>query len=142
MPTTAEDVIGAWRLQSWALVYDDGRPDEYPLGTDAEGMIMYTPGGEVSAMLMRKARSPAAPVTAAEKAREYDDAFAYAGRYEVRDGSVFQTIALATNPAIIGVTTSRQITLDGDRLSLIGGDFSAGTGRRHVIEWRRSRAQG
>lgn len=141
MPITAQDVIGAWRLQSWALIYDDGRPDEYPLGTDAEGMIMYTPGGEVSALLTRKNRARAAPASAAEKAREFDDAFAYAGRYEVRDGSVFHSIELATNPAIIGVTTSRQITLDGDRLSLVGGDFSAGTGRRHVIEWRRGKAR-
>ena len=138
MSVSAVDVIGAWRLQKWALIYDDGRPDEYPLGADAEGMIMYTAGGEMSATLMRKKRSPAAPATNAEKAREYDDAFAYAGRYEVRDGAVFHSIELATNPAIIGVTTSREITLNGDRLSLVGGDFSAGTGRRHVIEWRRA----
>ena len=138
MPASAADVIGAWRLQKWALVYDDGRPDEYPLGSDAEGMIMYTAGGEMSATLMRKKRSPTAPSTDAAKAREYDDAFAYAGRYAVRDGSVFHSIELATNPAIIGVTTSRAITLEGDRLSLVGGDFSAGTGRRHIIEWRRA----
>ena len=29
------DLLGAWHLVGWSLVYADGRPPEYPLGQDA-----------------------------------------------------------------------------------------------------------
>jgi hypothetical protein len=57
---TASDLIGAWRLESWALVYEDGRAPEYPLGSDAKGFILYTTDGHVSATLARARRSPQA----------------------------------------------------------------------------------
>ena len=132
---SAGDLIGAWRLERWSLVHDDGRPTAFPLGPDARGMIIYTPGGEVSATLMRAAGTPA---SAAEKATGFGDSFAYAGRYEVCDATVFHSIEVATNPALIGVTSNRHIKLDGDRLTLSGPDFAAGTGRTQKIVWRRA----
>jgi hypothetical protein len=47
------DLSGGWRLESWSLVYEDGRPPEFPMGADAKGYILYTPGGQVSATIMR-----------------------------------------------------------------------------------------
>jgi hypothetical protein len=137
MSTTAKDLLGAWRLESWSFVYNDGRPQEYPLGRDAEGIIIYTPGGQVSATLMRGARVAKAPGSEVERAAAFADSFAYAGHYEVRDATVFHSIDVATNPALIGVTSTRHIKLDGDRLTLSGPDFSAGTGRTQNIVWRR-----
>ena len=131
---SAGDLIGAWRLERWSLVHDDGRPTAIPLGPDARGMIIYTPGGEVSATLMRAAGTPA---SAAEKATGFGDSFAYAGRYEVRDTAVFHSIEIATDPGLVGITSTRYIELDGDRLVLSGPDFTAGTGRTQRIEWRR-----
>jgi hypothetical protein len=137
MTATAKDLLGAWRLESWSFVYDHGRPHEYPLGRDAEGIIIYTPGGQVSATLMRGGRAAKAPGSEAERAAAFADSFAYAGRYEVRDATVFHSIDVATNPALIGVTSTRHIKLDGDRLTLSGPDFSAGTDRTQNIVWRR-----
>lgn len=122
MAVAARDLLGGWHLDSWSLVYDDGRPAEHPLGADAKGIILYTTDGHVSATLMRKDRS---------------ENFAYAGRYAVRDGAVFHSIEVATNPSLIGVTSTRHIELAGDRLILSGPDFSAGTGRTQRIAWRR-----
>ena len=138
MSVTAKDLLGAWRLESWSLVYDDGRPREFPLGRDAEGIIIYTPGGQVSATLMRAGRTRKAPASDAERAAAFAESFAYAGRYEVRDSTVFHSIEVATNPALIGVTSTRHIKLDGDRLTLSGPDFAAGTGRTQTIVWQRS----
>ncbi|MDP1964370.1 MAG: lipocalin-like domain-containing protein [Reyranella sp.] len=138
MSVTAKDLFGAWRLESWSFVYDDGRPQEFPLGRDSEGIIIYTPGGQVSATLMRAGRLAKAPGSEAERAAAFADSFAYAGRYEVRDGTVFHSIEVATNPALIGVTSTRHIKLDGDRLTLSGPDFAAGTGRTQMIVWLRS----
>lgn len=133
-------LIGAWQLESWSLVYVDGRPDEYPLGRDAVGLIMYTPDGYVSASLMRAKRGRVAPSEASAKVAAYDESFAYAGRYALRDGTVFHTLDIATNPALIGVTSTRHIHLDGDRLTLSGPDFHAGTARTQRIVWRRAPA--
>ena len=123
MSTTAKDLLGAWRLESWSFVYDDGRPVEYPLGPDAKGLILYTADGHVSATLMRTSGAA--------------ESFAYAGRYDVRDGAAFHSIEVATNPTLIGITSTRYIALDGDRLTLSGPDFSTGSGRTQKIVWRR-----
>ncbi len=137
-PVTARDLLGAWRLESWALVYEDGRAPEYPLGPDALGFIMYTSDGHVSAMLSRAGRAKFATGDAADKSRAYDDSFAYAGRYEVRDGAVFHSIEVSTNPALPGFTSTRTITLEGDRLTLTGPDFLPNVPRYQRIIWRRA----
>lgn len=133
----SKDLLGAWHLVSWSLVYADGRPPEFPLDEDAVGIIMYTADGHVSATLMQKQRPAAAPASDADKATAYSQSFAYAGRYAVRDGAVFHSIKVATNPALIGITSTRYIELAGDRLILSGPDFAAGSPRTQRIEWRR-----
>ena len=62
---------------------------------------------------------------------------AYAGRYEVRDGAVHHSIEIATDPALVGLTTTRRIAREGELLTLSGPDFRAGTGRSQTIVWRR-----
>ncbi len=116
-------LLGGWRLESWSLVYGDGRPPEYPMGADARGYILYTPGGQVSATIMRADSSAC---------------FAYAGRYEIADDIVFHSIELSTDPKLVGIRSSRHIHLDGNRLTLSGPDFAAGTGRTQQIVWRRA----
>ena len=123
MSRAAHDLPGAWRLERWSLEYEDGRPAEFPLGPDARGMLLYTPGGQVSATLM-KASEPAASL-------------AYAGRYDVRDGAVYHSIEIATDPTLVGLTTTRHIARESDVLTLSGPDFHAGTGRSQKIVWRR-----
>lgn len=141
MTATAEDLIGAWRLESWSLVYEDGRPPEFPLGQDAEGLIMYTADGHVAATLMRAGRSAPAPATEADRAAAYADSFAYAGRYEVRDGTVFHAIEIATNPSLVGFRSTRHIQLDGEWLTLSGPDFTPGAARTQRIAWRRAHSR-
>jgi hypothetical protein len=139
MPSvSASDLIGAWRLESWSFVHDDGSPPAFPMGTNAQGIIIYTAGGEVSATLMRRGRAARSPASDGEKAQAFGESFAYAGRYEVRDGAVLHSIEIATDPALIGITSTRHIQLDGDRLVLSGPDFTSGTGRTQKIEWRRA----
>ena len=122
-PVTAADLIGAWRLESWSLVYEDGRADEYPLGKKATGFILYTADGHMSATLARAGRMPLSSHDAAEN--------------EVREGAAFHSIEVATNPALAGITSTRHILLDGTRLTLSGPDFSPDAPRFHRIIWRR-----
>ncbi len=118
----ARDLVGGWTLVSWSFVYDAGRPEEFPMGADAQGLILYTPDGRVSATIMRADKS---------------ECFAYAGRYEVKDGAVFHAIEVSTNAGLIGFRSTRYIKLEGARLTLSGPDFQAGTGRTQKIVWTR-----
>jgi len=137
MIVAAETLRGAWQLVSWSFVYEDGRPPEHPLGPDARGFIMYTDDGHVSALLMRGERPRAAPATEAERAQAYAESFGYSGRYVVRDGTVYHTIQVATNPALLGITSTRHISFDGTTLTLSGPDFTPGAARSQKIVWRR-----
>jgi len=138
MSAKVDDLLGAWTLESWSLVYEDGRPPEYPLGPDARGLIMYTGDGHVAATLMRAGRAAVVPESEAARASAYAESFAYAGRFEVRDGTVFHAIEIATNPALPGLRSTRHIQLDGERLTLSGPDFSPGAARSQQIVWRRA----
>jgi hypothetical protein len=51
---------------------------------------------------------------------------------------VIHRIAIALDPALTGVTTSRNVSLDGERLTLSGPDFAAASPRSHRIVWRRA----
>ncbi|MBV8169320.1 MAG: lipocalin-like domain-containing protein [Alphaproteobacteria bacterium] len=117
------DLVGAWNLEGWSVESDDGRPREFPLGLAVRGMLLYTPDGRVSATLMGAGKAGAS--------------FAYAGRYEVRGDAVYHSIEVATDPTLVGMTTTRHIAREGDMLTLSGPDFSAGTGRTQKIVWRR-----
>ena len=138
MTPLALALIGTWRLERWELVYEDGRPVECPLGEDAAGFLMYTGDGYVSASLARAGRPPLDRGDDGAKARAFDAYFGYAGCYEVRDGAVIHRIAIAPNPALTGVETLRNASLEGDRLILSGPDFSAASPRSHRIVWRRA----
>lgn len=138
MSAEAKDLLGAWRLVSWSLVYADGRPPEYPLGADATGILMYTIDGHVSALLTRKARPAHAPANLSEAAAAYADSFAYSGRYTVRDGTAYHAIEVSTNPALVGVTSTRHFDMTGGRLTLSGPDFSAASPRTQRIVWQRA----
>ena len=58
--TTTNDLrtnlIGAWTLQSYEARSIDGSSVTHPLGAHAQGIIMYTPDGYMSAQLMRSDR--------------------------------------------------------------------------------------
>ena len=138
MTLLASALIGTWQLERWEIVYDDGRPPECPLGEDAVGYLIYTGDGHVSAALARAGRAPIDAGDASSKAHAFDAYFGYAGGYEVRDGAVIHRIAIAPNPALTGVETLRNVSLDGERLILSGPDFSAASPRSHRIVWRRA----
>lgn len=51
-----EQLIGAWKLQSYVEIPVDDSEPFYPLGKNATGIIMYTPDGYMSAQLMGEQR--------------------------------------------------------------------------------------
>ena len=87
----ADDLFGAWRLESAVEVFDDGeRRDEF--GLSPEGYLCYHPAGIVSATLGDSARPP---VPASDPQSGTDDDYekmarhfiAYAGPFSADAGN-------------------------------------------------------
>jgi Lipocalin-like domain len=83
-----EQLIGAWRLVSYIESPVDGSPKRVPMGEKAQGIIMYTPDGYVSAQLMTPGRRNFASGdwfkgTPEETAEEASGYIAYSGPFHV-----------------------------------------------------------
>ncbi len=50
--TLREQLIGAWKLVSYAVIPTDGSQPLYPMGENPMGIILYTADGYMSAQLM------------------------------------------------------------------------------------------
>jgi hypothetical protein len=126
--TAADDLranlIGAWTLESYESRSLDGSRVSYPLGPDAQGIIMYTPDGYMSAQLMRADRDyldgddmqPRVDDDLAAAANGY---LSYAGPYSiVDDGLIAHHIDVSLLPNWIGGTQYRAALLHGSVLEL------------------------
>jgi hypothetical protein len=142
---TAESLVGAWRLQRWEIVHEAvgrGRAVSQPFGTGAEGLLLYTADGWMSAAIMAGGRRPlsrASPrsAPAAERAAAFDGYFSYAGRWSVEGSQVRHEVTVALNPAMVGTLQLREARLDGGTLTLSAEEILADGVRRHRLVWRR-----
>jgi hypothetical protein len=83
-----QEILGAWALISYENRDMNGALIEYPLGKDAQGLLIYTDDGYMSAQLMRCDRAAhdrpsgagGRPAESAAVARRY---LAYSGPFEV-----------------------------------------------------------
>jgi len=85
-------LLGTWRLVEFRIVYVDGEI-VYPMGSDAEGLMVYTAAGFMSGQLMQRGRPRFGAVrssvaergigTAEEIVAAFNGYFAYFGRFEI-----------------------------------------------------------
>lgn len=143
-------LVGAWHLAEWRITYSDDRAPSFPFGRDAQGLLVYSGDGYMSALIQRPSRPPLTGASAKHSPAEqrlaaFDGAFAYAGRYSVRGAEVIHHVSLALNPNFIGSEQVRatawattpngtlQITLSAD------DDLPDTTVRRHhALIWQKS----
>jgi Lipocalin-like domain len=147
--TTADDLrtnlIGAWALQSYESSNINGSNVTHPLGVDAEGIIMYTPDGYMSAQLMRSDRlhfsgDDMHPRRLDELAAAASGYLSYSGPYSVvGDGLIAHHIAISLLPNWIGGTQYRAARLDGSVLELRPAEpiLIGGQRRNARLSWRR-----
>jgi len=136
------DLVGAWQLKRWEIVYADGRRSA-PFGAGAQGLIQYTADGWMSATIMAAGRAllsrgnPRA-ASKAERAAAFDGYFSYAGRWSLRDGVVRHDVTLALNPALVGTPQLREATLTARTLTLSAAEDLPGGRRVHRLVWQRA----
>ena len=120
----ADAVVGAWRLVSYVVEDADGSNRTYPLGADADGVIIYTASGHMSVQIGSTGRPEYCDGslhggTDAERAAAAAGYLAYAGRYTVSAEGVIEhlpDVSLFANWE--QTTVSRQATIANDRLTL------------------------
>lgn len=143
-------LLGAWHLVRWAITYGDGRAPTLPYGDDAQGLILYTADGHMSACIGRSGRgllsSPSvrsAPIP--ERLEAFESYFQYAGPYELRRQAgrlqVVHRVAMALNPNFVGTEQVRDVAFDDQGvLTLSASDTvpASTVERHHRLQWRRA----
>jgi Lipocalin-like domain len=120
-----DQLIGAWKLVSYVEKQVDGSAPTCPFGEDAQGIIMYTHDGFMSAQLSVRQRAPftsddwskGKPEEFAAAASSY---FAYAGPFQVDEEkqSLSHSMFISLFPNWIGQTQPRVVHVEGDFLTI------------------------
>ena len=147
IPDLRDRLVGAWRLQSYLATPVDGGEPYAPLGTNPQGLIIYTSDGYMSAQLSTADREGFSSGdwfdgTAGEYVAEASTYIAYSGAYRVDDltGILTHTMEVSLFPNWTGQTQVRTVELDGDTLTL-GTATPLRSGGRTVMArlvWRRA----
>ncbi|MBN43790.1 MAG: hypothetical protein CL573_09935 [Alphaproteobacteria bacterium] len=129
------DLIGAWTLDEMYAEGAEGAKT-YPMGQDADGMIMYTPDSHMSAIVHFADRLlPVDRANDEERAKAFSSYFNYAGTWKLEDDTVTHTITHALDPNMVGMSLSRAIVKDGARVIFSGLGHDGVT--RQCIIWKR-----
>jgi hypothetical protein len=140
---TKEDLVGVYRGLGEETIRKDGTVVS---GSTRNSQIMYSPDGFMGVVSTLAGRKPVPGaesrmdldgLDAAARAEAASNVVAYAGRYEVKDGSVYHQIEMALNPSLVGQTRVRRIQMDGDDLTLSTVPDPDGSYSR--IRWRKVR---
>jgi hypothetical protein len=143
-------LVGVWRLVSYTDE-QNGRVDSFPFGPEPGGFLIYSPGGFVSAQLMKPGRALfQSQDWQGGTPDEYQQAgigyIAYCGVYEVDEEheTVTHLPSVALVPNLILKRQVRSITLSGDRLTLwtVGVPQANGQPVTSRLEWQRASAAG
>lgn len=137
----ADQLVGTWQLRHWQCIYEDGTTTE-PFGAGAEGLLLYSADGWMTACIMAPGRarlSAANPREAseAERATAFDGYFSYGGRWRILDGRVQHEVTVALNPGMVGTLQLRDAELSDHGLTLSAMEPVRDGRRLHRLVWRR-----
>ncbi|MGE0040435.1 MAG: lipocalin-like domain-containing protein [Vicinamibacterales bacterium] len=116
---------------------------EPSLGSDPIAMLIYDRSGHFAAQFMKRERSgsEAADTRAAEanNSRAVGGYDAYFGRYEVNDSSsvVTQRLQGALSAESVGLVVSREMKVEGNRLTISLQTTVAGKPVTRTLTWKR-----
>ena len=145
-----DQLIGAWKLVSYVEKPVDGSADSYPLGENAQGIIMYTPDGYMSAQLMKPERGSFASGdwfdgTPAEYQDEASTYIAYSGPFHVDEEkrTLTHSMFVSLFPNWTGQTQPRVVSLEGDTLKLSSASPIKSKGKvvMSYLQWQRARPE-
>lgn len=118
-----QNVVGVWRLVTYKALDPDSGTVIEPFGPAPKGVLHYTTGGRMSALLTagdRKRFSAGNRINApaAERAEAFATSSAYAGTYTLEGDRVTHHVEIATNPDWVGGDQLRYPKIEGNRLTI------------------------
>jgi hypothetical protein len=134
--------VGTWRLLSLEARTATGQVG-FPLGNKAQGYLLYSGEGYMSAAIMQAQRahfgSPDMQRTQSEeKLTAYDTYSSYCGRYEVQGQKVIHHIEVSLFPNWSGTSQERFFEFSEDRLTLSTAPMAyGGVEQRLFAVWQR-----
>ena len=142
--TSVAELQGSWELAHWDYTVD-GEHRGFVMGEDAQGQLLYTPEGRVSAILMQ-ANRPSLQVTGFHQAtpEQRDEAaltyISYGGTFDVEGDRVVHHLEYCLFPDWIGTDLVREVSWDGDKLVLTTAPETTSTGKTVInrLFWRRA----
>jgi hypothetical protein len=147
MPVSEREkrLVGAWGLVSYVAEPVNGGDPWCPMGSDPQGLIVYTDSGRMSVNFQSAGRKPYAEAdphggTDAERAEAASGFVGYSGTYRVTDeGIVEHNVTVSLLPNWIGTVVARRVDLRDDllRLSLVEPLVKDGTKYDAVLTWQR-----
>lgn len=118
----SKGLVGTWKFMSMVLKNDSGKT-VYPYGKNLFGILIYTPNGYMSALLMdpnrKKFDSDDLKLGTPEEIKQaYEKFDAYCGTYtvDVEKGTVTHHVEGAKFPNWVGTDQVRYFELKDDRL--------------------------
>ena len=139
------DLAGSWRLVEWRRIAGDGSVS-FPLGQDAQGLLIYAPDGHMAVVLTAGGRPPIEgndPLGGDERARAdaYSTCLAYAGTYQRTGDTVVHTLEESLYPNWTGTLQSRPIgERDGNLVLSTPPQTGPSAGTVNEIVWSRASA--
>jgi hypothetical protein len=134
---------GTWKLVAWRRIAGDGTVS-YPLGADARGELVYTPGGRMMVQITaagRPAMGTEDPLGGDAQARAgaYSTYLAYFGTYEIQDKTVVHRIDGSLYQNWCGQKQVRPLAVESGELVLRTPPMRLGDGSTVVNElaWTR-----
>ncbi len=130
-----DDLIGAWQLEEMYAEAEDGART-HPMGRDAKGTIMYTPDHYMSAIVYGAERFlPADRPSDEDRAEAFSSYFNYAGTWKLDEDAVTHAIDHALDPNMVGMSLTREIVHEGNRMIFTGVGPDGVS--KNVIVWKR-----
>jgi hypothetical protein len=138
-------IVGSWEIEAVESRNDDGSVD-HPFGPAPRGLLVYTPEGLVTVHLAGTNRARFASEdhlkgTPDELKMAFATYVAYFGRFELNEaeGVILHHVEGSAFPNWVGNVQRRNISLEGDRLTLSTQPMMIGDRTRtSVLVWRRS----
>jgi Lipocalin-like domain len=146
--TVTDQLVGAWRLVSVETTRPNGEVIFPFYGRHPEGLLIYDRSGWMSVQIVSDPK-PNAPLsgsregflaaTPAEKATAVDGYYAYFGTWTVDPSRLMVThhIHESLYPGERGEIGVRQLSLEGNRLTLVASAHEMGEDHRRRLVWER-----
>lgn len=138
-------VQGTWRLLTYVVENEHGDIVDRPFGPAPHGILVYTPGGEVTVHLMAGHRPRCdcgRPVDCPpeHKLAAHDSHLSYAGTYRLVRDRMVHHVLISSHPGYVGTDLHRSLRFDRGRLVLRADPRTVrGKVRIAVLRWSRGR---